>query len=245
MISAFLFDFGQTLVDSATGFRSAEKVAEKKVFDHLGLTDWEVFLSSYRRVRKEFHGRSNFSRKDLWAEIYRSFSRQPDLELLEQWEDEYWDQVKAETRPFPETETVLQKLETTFRLGLITNTQGQKKTDTHRLSQFPGLERFFEVIVVAGEGGLAPKPDPRPFHQCLELMGLKPRQAVYVGDDWRIDIRGAEGVGLRPIWLQHHLVRRNWPDVETSVLVINSLDQLLDHELMGPVLGPGQVKKIG
>ena len=30
MIKAIIFDFGQTLVDSADGFRSAEKIAKEK-----------------------------------------------------------------------------------------------------------------------------------------------------------------------------------------------------------------------
>ena len=32
MIKAILFDFGQTLVDSADGFRAAETIAKEKIF---------------------------------------------------------------------------------------------------------------------------------------------------------------------------------------------------------------------
>jgi putative hydrolase of the HAD superfamily len=113
--------------------------------------------------------------------------------------------------------------------------QGQKTTETHRLSQYPELEKFFEVIIVAGEGGVPPKPDPEPFRLCLKNLGLTNSEAVYVGDDWRVDICGAKNAGLRPVWLKHHSVHRNWPTVETSVPILTSLKQLLDlNEVLSP-----------
>jgi FMN phosphatase YigB (HAD superfamily) len=70
MLKAVLFDFSQTLVDAANGFRAAEKEAQARIFSDLSLTSWENFLSSYRRIRKEFHEKSMFSRKSLWEEVY-------------------------------------------------------------------------------------------------------------------------------------------------------------------------------
>ena len=81
---------------------------------------------------------------------------------------------------------------------------------------------------MAGEGGVPPKPDPQPFRLCLEKLQIKASEAVYVGDDWRIDICGAGDVGLHPIWLKHYSVKRNWPQVQTSVPVITSLKPLCD-----------------
>ena len=139
----------------------------------------------------------------------------------------YWEQVKALTIPFPETLDVMEALNQQYRLGLITNTQGQKSTGTHRIALFPELEQFFEVIVVAGEKGIPPKPDPMPFRKCLDAMNLAAGEAVYVGDDWRIDICGARDTGIQPVWLQHHSVKRNWPDVGLFEPTITSLEGLL------------------
>ncbi len=230
MIKAVLFDFGQTLVDSATGFRTAEKEAQARIFSDLSLTSWDTFLSNYRRIRKEFHAKSLFSRKSIWEEVYFYYCLAPDLTRLETWENRYWETVKAHTTLFPESGPVLEILNSRYKLALITNTQGQQTGKTHRISQFSNLERFFKVIIVAGEGEVPPKPDRGPFRLCLERLDVIPDEAVYVGDDWRIDICGAKDVGLQPIWLQHHSVNRNWPAVETSVPIITSLEQLLDLE---------------
>lgn len=230
MIKAVLFDFGQTLVDSANGLRTAEKEAQTRIFSDVSLTSWKNFLSNYRRIRKEFHSRSQFSRKSIWQELYFYYCLAPDLTRLETWENEYWETVKAHTTLFPEAERVLETLTAHYQLALITNTQGHQAGKTHRINEFSNLERFFKVIIVAGEGGVPPKPDRVSFRLCLEKLGIVPDEAVYVGDDWRIDICGAKDVGIQPIWLQHHSVNRNWPIVETSVPIITSLDRLLDLE---------------
>ena len=228
MIKAVIFDFGQTLVDSAEAFRAAEKQAEKRIFDSLALTSWQEFLENYRKIRKQFHEKSNFSRKALWQEVYRHYCRPCNEELLENWEHEYWEKVKAGTTPFPETEQVLKILASKYQLALITNTQGQESSDKHRIAQLPQLEGFFDTIIIAGESGIPAKPDPAPFLLCLERLGVSADEAVYVGDDWYTDICGALNASIQPVWLKHHSVRRNQPDVETLVPIISSLDCLLD-----------------
>ena len=227
MIKAVLFDFGQTLVDSANGFRRAEKEAQEKLFKDLSLTLKDEFLENYRRIRKQFHDRSNFSRKEIWNEVYYYHCLKADLDLLERWENEYWDTVKANTNLFPEAENVLEVLNSQYEVALITNTQGQKRVGTHRISQFPELDKYFKVVIVAGEEGIPTKPDPRPFRICLQELEIDASQAVYVGDDYRIDVCGALEAGLHPVWIKHQLVKRNWPDVETEVPIITRLDELL------------------
>jgi HAD superfamily hydrolase (TIGR01549 family) len=235
MIKAILFDFGQTLVDAADGFRAAEKAAQSKIFANMSLTLYEDFMANYRRIRKEFHDRSNFSRISLWQEVYFYYCLEFDDQLLETWETDYWETVKAKTIVFPETIDVLKRLSSTYRLGLLSNTQGQRRSGTHRLSEFPGLEKYFQVIIVAGEDGIPPKPDPQPFRLCLEGLGVNPSEGVYVGDDYRIDICGAKDAGLHAVWIQHHSVERSWPEVETTVPIITRLDQLFDLESIGKV----------
>ncbi len=230
MIKAVIFDFGQTLVDSAQGFRSAEKQVEEKIFKELALTSWQEFLENYRRIRKQFHEKSNFSRRAMWQEVYWYYCRQCDEKQLADWEHEYWETVDAGTKPFPETEYVLGKLAAEYGIALITNTQGQQESDKHRITLFPQLERFFDVVIVAGESGVPAKPDMAPFALCLERMRVSADEAICVGDDWRIDICGARDAGIQPIWLKHHSVSRTWPDVKETVPIITSLDQLLDLE---------------
>ena len=107
MIKAVIFDFGQTLADSADGFRRAEKEAQEKIFRGLSITLRDEFVDHYRRIRKEFHSRSNFSRREMWREVFYYYCRASEEDLLETWEGDYWETVKRHTRLFPEAERVL------------------------------------------------------------------------------------------------------------------------------------------
>jgi len=231
-IKAVLFDFGQTLVDSADAFRAAEKQAKDTLYTALnaepGGPDWEVFLPLYRSTRKDFHQRSEFSRQAIWQHVGALFDQQLDPDLLVKWEQIYWDQVSTQTKPFPETLEVLEKLSSHYKLALISNTQGQRSAGGHRLALFPRIEEYFKVIIIAGESGIPPKPHGEPFRMCLQQLDLRPQEAIFVGDDWRIDVDGAQKSDIQPVWLQHHSVKRNWPDIKTEVPVLTSLRDLFD-----------------
>jgi len=240
MIKAVIFDFGQTLVDSADGFRSAEKIAKEQIFLSLfpvaNDDQWQIFLKEYRAIRKSYHAKSDFCRPSIWQAVYSRFNCTADSAKLIQMETEYWERVKTQTAPFPETIAVLDKLAEKFQLAIITNTQGQKSTGSHRIALFPAIEKFFKVVIIAGESGLPAKPAPEPFLLCLKKMNLKPSEAIYVGDDFQKDVYGADSVGLHPVWLKHDLVKRTWPqpDAHIPFRLITNLEQLLEIDKNRP-----------
>jgi len=221
MIKAIIFDFGQTLVDSADGFRFAEKIAKEKIFLNLfpsaDKNQWQTFLTEYRQIRKSFHEKSNFSRPAIWQAACDRFNCRADLRKFAQMETEYWELVKSRTTAFPETINVLEKLAKEFQLGIIT-------------ALFPDIEKFFSTIIIAGEFGVPAKPDLQPFLLCLERMKIKPTEAIYVGDDFQKDVCGADYAGLHPVWIKHSLVKRSWPDpgAHTHAIVITNLNELLE-----------------
>ncbi len=92
------------------------------------------------------------------------------------------------------------------------------------------------IISCAGEERIPTRPDRQPFRMCLAVLEIDPIKAVCVGDDYRIDIRGAEKAGLQAIWIKHHLVKRNWPEGKTFVPVTASLDELFKLEKLFPYL---------
>lgn len=227
MIEAILFDFGQTLVNSADGFRTAEHDAQRKLIMDLGDVPWDQFIDCYRHTRKTLHDQSRISRVELWRSVYAAFQRETDVARLVGWESEYWQIVNRHTAPFAEAVDVLEQLQPRYGLGLVSNSQGQADSAGHRLHEFPELARFFEVAIIAGEDGIPAKPDPQPFQLCLERLGVKPQAALYVGDDYRIDVGGAIAVGMQPVWLQHYSVQRHWPAGDPAVLVITNLEALI------------------
>jgi len=62
-------------------------------------------------------------------------------------------------------------------------------------SEFAGL---FDAEVFSNAVGLA-KPDPRIYLHCLELLGVEPHEAVFVGDGANDELAGARRVGMDAI----------------------------------------------
>ena len=63
-----------------------------------------------------------------------------------------------------------------------------------------GMSHHFKVSVAAHELGRA-KPDAAIFLAACALLDVAPQDAVYVGDDVLLDVRGAQQAGLRAVWL--------------------------------------------
>ncbi len=71
-----------------------------------------------------------------------------------------------------------------------------------------GLDQHFSVSLAAHQFGCA-KPDPRIFYAMLERLQLEPAECMYIGDDLRIDVQGAQQVGMRAAWINR---RATTPD---------------------------------
>lgn len=101
------------------------------------------------------------------------------------------------TVPFPETYEVLDSLKGRYRLGVITN--GYTNVQKEKIITV-GIEAYFEDIIVSEEAELE-KPDPRIFYKSLVNLGVKPEEAVFVGDYYPNDIAGAISAKIKPIWI--------------------------------------------
>jgi putative hydrolase of the HAD superfamily len=62
------------------------------------------------------------------------------------------------------------------------------------------LEDFFETILVSGDADVGfAKPHPRMFELACERLGVKPSEALMIGDNLKLDVHAAMGVGLQAI----------------------------------------------
>jgi HAD superfamily hydrolase (TIGR02253 family) len=65
-----------------------------------------------------------------------------------------------------------------------------------------GLEHFFDAVV-AFEDTNTRKPDPAPFKEVLNLLSVRPDEALMVGDWPERDIEGAGGLGIRTVFTRY------------------------------------------
>jgi len=104
------------------------------------------------------------------------------------------------TTPFPEMREVLDALKGKYKLGVITN--GYSKVQREKISTV-GIEECFDDIIVSGEEAFE-KPDPRIFLLSCEHLGVKPEEAIYIGDYYSNDIAGAISAKIMPIWISEN-----------------------------------------
>lgn len=105
------------------------------------------------------------------------------------------------------------------RLALLTN--GPADIQRHKLER-TGLASCFEVVAISGVSGVG-KPSPAAFQRVLDVLGVRPEDAIMVGDSWERDVRGALGAGIRPIWIAGG---RPVPDDDLGVEAISSIAAL-------------------
>jgi putative hydrolase of the HAD superfamily len=92
---------------------------------------------------------------------------------------------------YPEVPAVLQQLQPRFQLAVISNFDGRLRL----ILQHLGISKFFTHIFISSEIG-ADKPDPEIFRRALRIVGLKPSEALHVGDDPIRDWEAASLAGL-------------------------------------------------
>jgi len=212
-IAAILFDFGDTLVmfpHLAANDKSASfKKIVKRMYDFLVKNgfkiEWEPFFENYRIIRlKQIEMQRQTGREyDLRERVSKTLEAlginlPPDSEIIEKALEEYLKGYERSVTIEKETYTVLEKLHSEYKLGLITNFA--YPPFFHKIIEKFNLKRFFDAIVVSGEVGWA-KPNPKIFHIILSKLNLKPEKCIFVGDHPEIDIMGAKNVGMKTILL--------------------------------------------
>ncbi len=117
----------------------------------------------------------------------------PDDLLANRATQAYLEERNRSTIPFDDVVPTLEVLNGTFAIGTLTN--GSMRPE--RL----GLEEFFDFVVMSVEHRGVEKPDPRIFQIAVREAGCEPHELLHVGDHIEYDVRGANDVGIRSVWL--------------------------------------------
>lgn len=98
----------------------------------------------------------------------------------------------------PEAPRVIDELKSRgLIVAVISNTEDGRVRDALEAA---GLAERFDVIVDSHLVGVS-KPDPAIFRHALELLGVEPREAVFVGDSYAHDALAARAAGMRAVLL--------------------------------------------
>jgi 2-haloacid dehalogenase len=208
-------------------------------FDCYGtLMDWEAgILRAIRRVL-EGHGKSSddstlltlygdFEAKaeqgeyrcyrEVLAQVMRDFGKQFEFSLSASESASLAESLPG-WRPWPDTVDALRKLQSRFRLAVISNIDDDLFSATR-----PQLGVEFDHIVTAQQAQ-AYKPSLRIFQLALHRIGLPPDRVLHVGQSIFHDVIPAQSLGLATVWV-------NRPSKRTGVGAVKAAKGQPDLQL--------------
>jgi putative hydrolase of the HAD superfamily len=214
-VKAVIFDMDNTLFD----FVEAKIRACKAVCDHLGMDDERELLNYFLRRKHDFESYENIADYLKDKGIYND-------KLFEECCKIYEEVKLATIKPYPDVKYVLEKLKKAgLKLAVVTDALNGNATK--RLKK-AGLFEYFDVIVSADQSGKR-KPEPDSIILALEKLGVKPEEAILVGDSIRRDIEA--GKKLRMVTVYAAYGDRNFFEskVGKADFVLKDLKEIIDY----------------
>ncbi|MFH1916985.1 MAG: HAD family hydrolase [Nanoarchaeota archaeon] len=217
---AVIFDFDNTLED----FLSAESLADVHlaglVAKEYGLEPRD-FLRTFNELKmKRVHANSRVEEysRILWvSETLALMGMEGDYDFIDRCVDAYWKVIEKEARLYPNAKKVLSALKKKYKLGMITDSDGNVQVKTSRLKKI-GVMPFFDAIVTSDETGFT-KPYLENFSLLCKKLKVDPKNCVMVGDSASRDLAPAKKLGMVTIWTKQSLRRDStylWVDYEIA-----------------------------
>src|SRR3989442_3049739 len=226
-VRAIIFDLDRTLIKSQRGSDKALSKAANFLTQYFKRQGHSIsrakIYRTLRSIAKSFESHGLYDRDEWWITLLGRLGL-PRLRGI--WVHEvtllYWRAYIAASLPYHDDENTLGSLrKRAYRLALVTDTDGTRGMKRKRVKALAFYD-FFETVVVAGEDTPKIKPSKMPFTFVAKRLRLSPKKCVYVGDNPKVDVKGAKAVGMQTI-----LVNRRGLKGDRPTLVINSLSQLL------------------
>lgn len=208
---AVLFDFGDTIASTvppysvrlAMSLRALGFSIEYDDFERAYVeTDYEVYLA--------YKSQGAISNEDYIRWFFRilfdRFGINGKKRAVYDTMKKTLKQIPFTREPLPGAVELLESLKKSgLMLGIISNNDGKTELKCREL----GILKYFDVIADSTALGLT-KPDRRIFEHALGRLGIKPSQAIHVGDLWGADVMGGLEAGLDVIWLnRRHVAELN------------------------------------
>ena len=84
-------------------------------------------------------------------------------------------------------------------VGLVTNLAKDMAFLIHKL----GLGKYLDFVITPYDAGVD-KPDPKIFKAALGKAGVTSKEAIYIGDQYKVDILGALSAGIQPMLIDRY-----------------------------------------
>ncbi|EMA2437314.1 HAD-IA family hydrolase [Vibrio parahaemolyticus] len=209
MLKAIFFDMDETLCGTSQADRAAgQKFAAWIQQTYPQVSDPQAFLQRYlqgvyKKLNAEFPQLvallpdENAFRCGLIQTILAENGIHIDAEQAQQAQH-YFDSARMGAFTFfPGVKEMLMDLRKHYKLVVITNGPIFSQHPKLKATQ---MDEWVDHIIVGGE-----EPEEKPaasiFQKALNLVDIKPEEALHIGDSLAADIAGANNMGILSVWV--------------------------------------------
>src|SRR6266705_4185913 len=216
-LSAVVFDLDNTILRSSIGARqglltaarliSAElkknghSYGQRNLFKRLRLIDHEMLRRKYL-----------YNRDVWWRTLLGELGLGKRLPWIHPVTLRYWDAYAANSPPFRDAEPTLHRIRKMgLKIGLVSDSDGTPGMKRKRIRGV-AFRNMFHAVVVAGEDTPRVKPGHESFRLIAERFSVQPESCIYVADNPRTDIVGAQAVGMAAVIVKRRGNQGGSPD---------------------------------
>jgi len=230
MIKAAFFDLYHTLVR----YEPPREELQARALKEFGIeVEPEIFRRPlivadefiYQEIaRTSLSKRSKEDKMALWAQYEGVLLREAGIEATEQLILGLLGKMQQFDMKLVLFDDVVPALTDLKKRGLILGLISNVDRDITSLLNEVGLSSLMQVVVTSQEAGVN-KPNLGIFQEALRQAGIQAPEAIYVGDQYRIDVVGANEAGMKGVLLD----RGNYFEETADCLRIRSLTQVVEH----------------
>ncbi len=186
--------------------------------------DGQTLSKAHARLFRDFDqyvaDRQSFPVIDYLPDLFNRISNDPQkARAAAEWVKKSDQKRSLWTSTRPWVIPALEQLrEQGYRMSVISNSDGRVETILGDL----GLRSFFEIVIDSFVVGVE-KPDPKIFTLALEKLNLDPKNALYIGDLYFIDVWGANQSQIGAVHVDLMNLYNSWQGAR-----IPSIQQLPD-----------------
>ena len=196
MIKAIVFDVDNTLVDFTKWKNAAVDAAI------VAMIDAGLDLAPERAHKKifEIYERKGIEYQEVFDDFLQEVLGFVDHRVLAAGIVAYRRAREGALVSYPHVNLALLRL-FRMRLKLAVVSDAPRLQVWMRLVQL-GVDMFFDAVVTFDDTGVR-KPAPEPFQKALEMLKVRPEEAVMVGDWAERDIVGAKTLGMYTVFARY------------------------------------------
>ncbi len=191
------FDCYGTLIDWESGIFSA--IRPILSFHKAELSDVEL-LQLYGELEAESESAGFRPYREVLSGVIRGFGTRFGFRATQE-EQQSLPNSLAHWKPFPDTVAALHRLNTQFKLGIISNVDDDLFSATARR-----LETDFDCVITAGQAR-AYKPALEIFQLAQTRMGASVENWLHAGQSIYHDVVPAKALGISSAWVNRPSIR--------------------------------------